>query len=878
MDYDESELIMRVRAATIASCAAILITAGSAGAAPPATWYAAPGGSDANSCAAPAAPCATIDGAIGKASAGDTIRVAAGTYTAAGAQVVLIDESVTLEGGWDATFTHDGGPSIIDGGGARQGVRVAAVTASISGFVVQNATRGILNTGTLAIDETTIQDNTVGGVYSTGPLTIVRSAVVENSANATLTAGGISVLDSTASISNTTIANNTQAGGGAGIWLAEESYPEGDRPVLRLNNVTITGNSSSGYWGAGVRVSTGTVYVANSIVYGNASPFTDQKDFGLDGWTSVPIGSVVSLGNNLATGFAPVAGDIQSGDARLGPLSWDVGATDTIPLRPGSPALDMGNPAGCRDENGVLITSDQRGGQRPSGGRCDIGAYEAQPPPNDAFGSSESLGGLLVPLLWSNRFATKETGEPWQGSDAGGASVWFSWAPSFTGIAYVSTAGSDFDTTLGVYTGSNVSSLTPVASNDDGTRSVSTSRACFPATSGSAYRVAVDGYGAALGYEGSEGDIQLSWGPYLSADPCALTPPTVAGSAAEGATLTATTGTWVGTVTGFEYQWIACAPAGQPCYTITGATGPSYRPVAEDVGFGLSVRVMAKQGSDASLDAVGYSTSTSPVTPAPPSNPGGPSGGGGGAGSADLYLTGSVEPVSAPVGGSLTWRLRVLDDRNYKPASGVFVDVTLPAGVQVVSTSADRGPGCASNGTGKLRCNLDWLSSDAPYGNITITTNVTAAGELALTATAGYAQADPNPADNTVTLKANLPAAIPPPATPVRTPTVSKGVTRTGTAKANTMFGTVYADVLRGLGGNDSLNGRAGSDKLYGGAGNDTLTGGPGADLLDGNSGNDLVFARDRQRDTIHCGPGKDVVTADKSDTIGRDCETIRRG
>jgi hypothetical protein len=36
-------------------------------------WYVAPGGDDANSCLSPAAPCATINGAIGKATAGDTI-------------------------------------------------------------------------------------------------------------------------------------------------------------------------------------------------------------------------------------------------------------------------------------------------------------------------------------------------------------------------------------------------------------------------------------------------------------------------------------------------------------------------------------------------------------------------------------------------------------------------------------------------------------------------------------------------------------------------------------------------------------------------------------------------------------------------------------
>ncbi|MGZ9226502.1 MAG: choice-of-anchor Q domain-containing protein, partial [Anaerolineales bacterium] len=47
-------------------------------------------------------------------------------------------------------------------------------------------------------------------------------------------------------------------------------------------------------------------------------------------------------------------------------------------LLPGSPAIDTGNPAGCTDQNGNLLTTDQRGVARPQGGRCDIGAFELE--------------------------------------------------------------------------------------------------------------------------------------------------------------------------------------------------------------------------------------------------------------------------------------------------------------------------------------------------------------------------------------------------------------------------------------------------------------------------------------------------------------------
>jgi hypothetical protein len=50
----------------------------------------------------------------------------------------------------------------------------------------------------------------------------------------------------------------------------------------------------------------------------------------------------------------------------------------THALLPSSPAIDAGNPAGCKDQNGNLLTTDQRGIARPQGGRCDIGAFELE--------------------------------------------------------------------------------------------------------------------------------------------------------------------------------------------------------------------------------------------------------------------------------------------------------------------------------------------------------------------------------------------------------------------------------------------------------------------------------------------------------------------
>jgi hypothetical protein len=63
----------------------------------------------------------------------------------------------------------------------------------------------------------------------------------------------------------------------------------------------------------------------------------------------------------------------------------------------------------------------------------------------------------------------------------------------------ISTAGSSFDTVLGLYTGSSVSSLTEVASNDDASGNTSTSLIVTSVVGGTAYAIAVDGYGGAFG-------------------------------------------------------------------------------------------------------------------------------------------------------------------------------------------------------------------------------------------------------------------------------------------------------------------------------------------------------------------------------------------
>jgi hypothetical protein len=79
-----------------------------------------------------------------------------------------------------------------------------------------------------------------------------------------------------------------------------------------------------------------------------------------------------------------------------------------------------------------------------------------------------------------------------------------------TGAAQITTAGSGYDTVLGVYTGNAVNSLALIGKNDDVNPGTTlTSNVQFPATAGTVYRIAVDGYNNGSG--GDIGSITLNW-------------------------------------------------------------------------------------------------------------------------------------------------------------------------------------------------------------------------------------------------------------------------------------------------------------------------------------------------------------------------------
>jgi hypothetical protein len=101
--------------------------------------------------------------------------------------------------------------------------------------------------------------------------------------------------------------------------------------------------------------------------------------------------------------------------------------------------------------------------------------------------------------------------------------------------------------------------------------------------------------------------------------PVNIAVPTISGSAAQSATLTATNGNWNGDQPiAYALQWYRCATNGGSCAEIDGATAQSYVVVADDVGKTIRVRVTATNanGQSSSLSAP-TSTVVSSSGPAP---------------------------------------------------------------------------------------------------------------------------------------------------------------------------------------------------------------------------------------------------------------------
>jgi hypothetical protein len=149
------------------------------------------------------------------------------------------------------------------------------------------------------------------------------------------------------------------------------------------------------------------------------------------------------------------------------------------------------------------------------------GAAQAAAPGNDDFANAITLTGASGSESGTNVEATAEAGEPnnhaaefFSGGDLGNTSVWYEWTAPASGLVGFDTqdAGTNYDTVLGVYTGS-LASLAEVEFNDDYGGTCCTSRVVFNATAGQTYKLAVSGCcGVPVSGSSRSGAFTLKWG------------------------------------------------------------------------------------------------------------------------------------------------------------------------------------------------------------------------------------------------------------------------------------------------------------------------------------------------------------------------------
>jgi hypothetical protein len=114
-------------------------------------------------------------------------------------------------------------------------------------------------------------------------------------------------------------------------------------------------------------------------------------------------------------------------------------------------------------------------------------------PANDDFAAAETVP---PPVGWywtgTTSLAGVEAGEPGHAGGSASHSVWYSWTPTAGGAVELDACSSSFVPLLGVYTGSAVGALAPVASADAGLGQCEEGASVgFQALAGTTYRIAV---------------------------------------------------------------------------------------------------------------------------------------------------------------------------------------------------------------------------------------------------------------------------------------------------------------------------------------------------------------------------------------------------
>ncbi len=325
--------------------------------------------------------------------AGNTISFGVDGMILLTSALPALSKNMTISGPGASSLT-------VEGGGSSSNFSVltvkSGVTAKISGLTIANGHStfggGVDNGGTLSVTDCTIAGDsaTTGGAISNGGTVTLNDCTLSNDL-ATGHGGGI-FSGGTLTIINSTISGDSVTGDGGGIsntgsltlinsTLSGDSatdYGGGISNIgpLTLTNCTVFGNFAPG--GGGIS-NTGPLTLNNTIVAGNfrrAPPNTTADDISTSVEASASFNNLIGTGGSGGLVNGANGNLVGVADPGLGTLGDYGGPTQTIPLLPGSPAIDAGNNAKAVDAGGNPLATDQRGDPRFVNGTIDIGAVE----------------------------------------------------------------------------------------------------------------------------------------------------------------------------------------------------------------------------------------------------------------------------------------------------------------------------------------------------------------------------------------------------------------------------------------------------------------------------------------------------------------------
>jgi Calx-beta domain/Domain of unknown function DUF11/Bacterial Ig domain/Domain of unknown function (DUF4214) len=313
-----------------------------------------------------------------------------------------IDGNLVINGPGANTLTvhaADGAPNIVI-------FKInSGKVVTISGLTISNGNSfagGIANSGTLTVNNSTISANTGingGGIDnfanngSTATVTVTNSTISHNSGGGIYNSASNSGT-ATVTVTSSTISSNFSLGGGGGIFNGASNS---GTATVTVTSSTISGNSADVAVGGGIYNNTdgtgsATTKLSNTIVAGNfkntGAGGTIPIDISNSGTGTVdPTSSFNLIGTGGSGGLTNGVNNNQVGvaDARLAPLAFNGGTTQTQALLPGSPALDAGsntlatNAGLTTDQRGTGFNRSVDGPDADTTATTDIGAFEAQP-------------------------------------------------------------------------------------------------------------------------------------------------------------------------------------------------------------------------------------------------------------------------------------------------------------------------------------------------------------------------------------------------------------------------------------------------------------------------------------------------------------------